>query len=66
METAEGWYGKARKQRRAGKSLDPLIQAAQEDIAYLQEVQASLEQLQGGGEGTSNPDLQALQGIQVS
>ncbi|KAK9848333.1 hypothetical protein WJX84_002062 [Apatococcus fuscideae] len=64
VETAEGWYGRARKQRRAGKSLEPLISAAQGDIAYLQEVQASLEQLQGDREGTSNPDLAALQGIQ--
>ena len=67
METAQGWYGKARKQRRAGKSLEPLIQAAQDDIAYLREVQASLEQLQGeAGEAGTDPDLAALQGIQVS
>ncbi len=65
METAEGWYGKARKQRRAGKSLEPLIQSTQDDLTYLQEVQASLEQLQGQGEAGVNPDLAALQGIQV-
>ena len=65
VETAEGWYTRARKQRRAGKSLEPLIEATSGDSAYLREVQASLEQLAGNEDAVVNQDLAALQGIQV-
>ncbi|KAK9868230.1 hypothetical protein WJX84_009935 [Apatococcus fuscideae] len=64
VETAEGWYTRARKQRRAGKSLEPLIEATSGDSAYLREVQASLEQLAGNEDAVVNQDLAALQGIQ--
>lgn len=47
IETAEGFYKKARKQRRAADQVAPLLQAARSQQAYLSEVELMLGQLEG-------------------
>lgn len=36
VETAEGLYKQARKRRRAGDQIVPLLEKAQADLAYLE------------------------------
>ena len=36
VETAEGLYKQARKRRRAGEQIEPLLEKAQADLAYLE------------------------------
>lgn len=45
IENAKLLYKKASKQRRAGAQLEPLIEAAEEQLIYLEEVAESLKEL---------------------
>jgi malonyl CoA-acyl carrier protein transacylase len=38
LQTAEAIYKRARKLRRAVEVVEPLLQAAQEEVTYLEEV----------------------------
>ncbi|KAK9823179.1 hypothetical protein WJX72_000857 [[Myrmecia] bisecta] len=60
-DVAEGYYKQARKQRRTAASVTPLLEQAEAQQAYLQEVEVTLQQL---GSGREAADLAALQGIQ--
>jgi predicted ribosome quality control (RQC) complex YloA/Tae2 family protein len=59
IETAEGFYKKARKQRRAADQVAPLLEAARSQQAYLSEVELMLGQLEG------IEDLSALMEVEL-
>lgn len=59
IETAEGHYKKARKQRRAADQVVPLLDAARSQQAYLSEAELMVGQLEG------IEDLSALMEVEV-
>lgn len=61
VETAEGLYKQARKRRRAGDKIAPLLDTATADLTYLEEVQHSFQQCTGYRDAD---DLITLKGIQ--
>ncbi|KAK9811184.1 hypothetical protein WJX73_008729 [Symbiochloris irregularis] len=60
VKTAEALFSKARKQRRAVDHLGPLLQAANEELEYLNEIDSQLQMLNA----READDLQALRDIQ--
>ncbi|KAA6421415.1 MAG: hypothetical protein FRX49_08692 [Trebouxia sp. A1-2] len=61
VEVAEGLYKQARKRRRAGDTIIPLLETANADLAYLQEVEDAFCQV---SEYKEADDLETLRGIQ--
>ncbi|KAL0055410.1 hypothetical protein WJX82_000207 [Trebouxia sp. C0006] len=61
VEVAEGLYKQARKRRRAGDTIIPLLEVANADLAYLQEVEDAFDQV---SEYREADDLETLRGIQ--
>ncbi|KAL3139493.1 hypothetical protein ABBQ38_003817 [Trebouxia sp. C0009 RCD-2024] len=61
VEVAEGLYKQARKRRRAGDQISPLLEKAQADLAYLEEVNDSFQAVT---DYEDVDDLITLKGIQ--
>ena len=61
LEQAEALFKKARKLRRTSENVEPLLQQAEEDVEYLQEVESQLESLEPGDQA----DLRALREIEA-
>jgi predicted ribosome quality control (RQC) complex YloA/Tae2 family protein len=63
VAAAEALYKKARKLRRATDALAPLLEAAQGEVEYLEQLESDVAQL-AAFEGMA--DLRALREVQVS
>lgn len=61
IQNAQGYYKKHQKLKRARKAVEPLLRATDREINYLQQVEASLKQLEGYQHWG---DLQTLKEIQ--
>lgn len=61
IQNAQGYYKKHQKLKRARQAVEPLLKATDQEINYLQQVEASLKQLEGYQHWG---DLQTLKEIQ--
>jgi len=61
VQNAQGYYKRHRKLKRARQAVEPLLAETDREIAYLQQVEATLNQLEGYQHGE---DLQTLKEIQ--
>ncbi|NJM65622.1 MAG: fibronectin-binding domain-containing protein [Acaryochloris sp. RU_4_1] len=60
VQNAQAWYKRHQKLKRSRAQVQPLLQAVQDEIAYLEQVEASIHQLQAYQEPT---DLLTLHDI---